>query len=115
MKKVSLGIEKWAPESEAEITVEQIQNSLFALVEIVDEMVDQEDRVILYQNNSFQHLSIVAKGRHDLLNELRNVAGQNSGRELKIAIKKYEQLSRELGELSSKLAEHGRQLSESVT
>ena len=95
--------------------IDQIQNSLMQLIEIVDKMAEEKDRVVLYESEGYQELTLVAHGRHNLLQELRELRNSNDGDGLKQAIGRYEQLSLKLGSLSFKLAQHGRDLDRSLS
>ena len=95
--------------------IDQIENSLKPLIEIVDKMAEENDRVVLYESEGYQELTLVAHGRHNLLRELRDLRKSNDGEGLKRAIGRYERLSEKLGALSFKLAEHGRDLDKSLS
>ncbi|TIL42794.1 hypothetical protein [Mesorhizobium sp.] len=85
------------------------------MIEIVNKMAEEKDRVILYESEGYQELTLVAKGRHNLLRELRELRKANDGEGLKMAIGRYEELSKKLGVLSFTLAKHGRDLDQSLS
>lgn len=103
---------QWADEKNKLIL--QLEESLRALVSIIDLMAEEQDRVVLYKNEAFVELSLIAKGRGDLLQSLKELDGKDGGRELEAAMQKYEKLSRALQKIGHKLAAHGRDLDKSL-
>ncbi len=97
------------------LLIDQIEEALKAMMAIVEEMADEKDRVILFQSEGFQEFSLVAHGRHNLIQELRHLRNVNDGKGLRQSLERYEALSKKLGELSFLLAKHGRELDQSLS
>lgn len=77
-------------------------------------MAEEQDRVILYKNEDFTKLYLIASTRRDFIGELKERGLKESRARLQAAVREYDRLSEELQGVASKLAEHGGELDKSL-
>jgi hypothetical protein len=96
---------------EIEIVVQQIEKSISSIIEIIDKMSDECDRVAIYKNASWNELHSVVSGRRRLLDELKQIdINSKNLKRVVIIAEKYERLTDRLSEISFDLSKYGREL-----
>lgn len=106
--------EEGSDKSEIYNLIDQLKNSVSAILSIIDQMAEEKDRAILYESEGFQELTLVANRRSNILDQLRVLWQKGDSEGLRQGLQQYAELSEKLGNLSHRLAAHGRELDRSL-
>ena len=100
---------------ELEVAVAQIEKSISSMFEIIDTMSEKNDKIVLYENGSWNNLHSVVNGRKRLIDELKGLEiNKRNLNKLESIANRYEALTSKLNDIAFDLSKHGREINEKL-
>jgi len=101
--------------SELDVAVAQIEKSISSMIEIIDTMSEKNDKIVLYENGSWNNLHSVVNGRKRLIDELKDLeVNKRNLNKLESIANRYETLTSKLDDIAFGLSKHGREINEKL-